>query len=132
MEWEAPAGWMFPSVPQGGAGVDKNDEELAANNTGSGKRRTLSDADALGSQKGVKTEEQDPVWSTLALLLKMGMNSQQRIRMMEGCLEYSLQIPVAAECVQAVWTTMKLYNVNVHGNKSHKHGAPQVHAWAAL
>ena len=51
---------------------------------------------------------------------------------MEGCLEYSLQVPITADCVQAVWTQMKLYNVNVHGNKSHKHGAPQVHAWAAL
>ena len=27
---------------------------------------------------------------------------------------------------------MKLYNVNVLGNTNHKHGAPQVHAWAAL
>ena len=52
--------------------------------------------------------------------------------MMEGCLEYSLQIPIAAEPVQAVWTQMKLYNANVHGNKGHKHGAPQVHAWAAM
>ena len=27
---------------------------------------------------------------------------------------------------------MKLYNANLHGNKSHKHGATQVHAWAAM
>ena len=27
---------------------------------------------------------------------------------------------------------MKLYNAHVQGNKDHKYGAPQVHAWAAL
>ena len=27
---------------------------------------------------------------------------------------------------------MKLYNAHVQGNKNHKHGAPQVHAWAGL
>ncbi len=52
--------------------------------------------------------------------------------MLEACTEYSLQIPIAAEPVQAVWAQMRLYSANVHGNKAHKHGPPQVHAWAAM
>ena len=27
---------------------------------------------------------------------------------------------------------MRLYSANVYGNKAHKHGPPQVHAWAAM
>ncbi len=133
MDWEAPAGWTLPAFPQQGAeGNTKTEQELAASNAGTRKRRALSDAEALGSQNGAKAEEADPVWSTLTLLLKMGMNSQQRIRMLESCLEYSLQIPNNQHCVQDVWTQMELYNVHVQGNKNHKHGAPQVHAWAAF
>ena len=61
-----------------------------------------------------------------------GNEFPQRIRMLESRLEYSLRIPINQHCVQDVWTQMKLYNAHVQGNKNHKHGAPQVHAWAAL
>ena len=86
MEWEAPAGWMFPMVP---GGTDKNEAELESNNTGSRKRRSMSDMgpEAHGSQKA-DAQSQDPVGDTLSLLLKMTMSSPQRLRMLEACTEY--------------------------------------------
>ena len=138
MEWEAPVGWTFPVAPrQVGQGYAiKSDTELGRSNTGARKRRALSDVDALGSQTpkdGARTEEdRDPVWSAGTLLLKIGMNSQQRIRFLEADPEYSLQIPIDQPCVRDIWAQMKLYNTNDHGNRNHGHGAPQVHAWAAL
>ncbi len=63
----------------------------------------------------------------LTLLLKMSMNSQQRIRKVESCVEYSLLIPGQQQVVQTIVKDMKQFNENVLGV-----GAPHVQAWIAL
>ncbi len=119
MEW-APAEWL-----QQLQGVVENTETEQQVNP---KRALCPVEEQPPTPKKAKVREvqvQDE--RALTLLLKMSMNSQQRIRKVESCMEYSLLIPSQQQCVQTVMKQMRQYNDNVLGV-----GAPHVHAWIAL
>ena len=119
MEW-APAEWL--QQPQEVVENIKKEQEVDL------KRAFCPVEEQPPTPKKAKVREvQVQDQRALTLLLKMSMNSQQRIRKVESCMEYSLLIPIQQQCVQAVVKQMRQYNENVMGV-----GAPHVHAWIAL
>ena len=119
MEW-APAEWL--EQPQEHVENIKNELELK-----DPPQALCHVEEQPYSQKRARIEGPVKDHRALTLLLKMGMNSQHRLRKVESCMEYSLQMPTQQPCVQAVLNVMKEYNTNALSV-----GAPQVHAWAAL
>ena len=119
MEW-APAEWF----EQLQGVVEHNESEQQVNP----KRALFPVEEQPPTPKKAKVREvqvQDE--RAFAPLFKTNMNSQQKIRKVESCMEYSLLIPIQQQCVQAVVKQMRQYNENVLGV-----GAPHVHAWIAL
>ena len=119
MEW-APAEWF----EQLQGVVEHNESEQQVNP----KRALFPVEEQPPTPKKAKVREvqvQDE--RAFAPLFKTNMNSQQQIRKVESCMEYSLLIPSQQQCVQTVMKQMRQYNENVLGV-----GAPHVHAWIAL
>ncbi len=119
MEW-APAEWL--QQPQEVVENTKKEQEVDP------KRAFCPVEEQPPTPKKAKVREvqvQDE--RALTSLFKTNMNSQQKIRKVESCMEYSLLIPSQQHCVQTVMKQMRQYNDNVLGV-----GAPHVHAWIAL
>lgn len=77
---------------------------------------------------GAATATKYPLQQGVKLALQMGVNSQKRIREMEGTLQYALILPAATVWISAFRSQMKKYTEGTRNRKGHGLGSGA--AWA--